>query len=331
MRDNWTKSILNENLNVPVVESVQGLTSLNDGDIVVINTDGIINILYRKSSNHNAIFVTEKCNNYCLMCSQPPKKKDDIDYLYKINMKLIEIIPQDVEFLGITGGEPTLLGKKLITLLEKIKTFLKGVRLDILTNARALSDIVFVDKIVNVGINNLSFCVPLFSDYYLLHDYISQSKNAFSQTITGLYNLARYQQKVEIRVILQKLTIDRLAKIANYIYRNLPFVNHVAFMGLEYRGHARSNKNILNFDLKDFIHQIDEAVNMLSISGINTSIYNIPNCYLPENLWKFCRKSISDWKNIYISECQKCRLRQDCCGLFDSHLIDHLKDIKSIA
>ena len=44
---------------------------LSDGDVVSLEPSGFIRILYRKQSPHNAIFATERCNSFCLMCSQP--------------------------------------------------------------------------------------------------------------------------------------------------------------------------------------------------------------------------------------------------------------------
>ncbi|BDB44749.1 MULTISPECIES: hypothetical protein [Mycobacterium] len=48
---------------------------LGDGDVLSIHPpSGRVRVLYRRSSRHNYFLVTERCNNYCLMCSQPPKK-----------------------------------------------------------------------------------------------------------------------------------------------------------------------------------------------------------------------------------------------------------------
>ena len=35
------------------------------------------------SSNDNTLFVTEQCNNRCIMCCQPPQTADDIDALFQ--------------------------------------------------------------------------------------------------------------------------------------------------------------------------------------------------------------------------------------------------------
>src|SRR3546814_15776433 len=53
-------------------------TTLFRSDVVRINpVKGTMHTLYRRQSRHNTILLTEQCNNYCLMCSQPPKKIDD--------------------------------------------------------------------------------------------------------------------------------------------------------------------------------------------------------------------------------------------------------------
>ena len=49
---------------------------------------------------------------------------------------LIRLLPRDIQDLGLTGGEPTLYGKKLIELVDHIKVYLPNTPLDI-TNGRA--------------------------------------------------------------------------------------------------------------------------------------------------------------------------------------------------
>ncbi|MDR1346838.1 MAG: His-Xaa-Ser system radical SAM maturase HxsC, partial [Prevotellaceae bacterium] len=52
--------------------------------------------------------------------------------------------------------------------------------------------------------------------------------------------------------------------------------------------------------------------------NIDTSIFNLPLCLLPDELHIFARKSISDWKNSYVDICQECCKQEDCCGLFST-------------
>src|SRR5205814_5085408 len=98
-----------------------------------------------------------------------------------------------------------------------------------------------VERLFEIKYNRLMLGIPVYADYYQVHDYIVQAKDAFNQTILGLHNLARYNQRIEIRVVLHRQSIPRLTKLAKYIYENLPFAEHVTFMGLEYIGYTPHN------------------------------------------------------------------------------------------
>src|SRR5690349_5775567 len=64
-----THNLSSDRIDTPYVHSITSLEHLREGDIIVVNTDGVINTLYRAESNHNFILVTERCNSNCLMCS----------------------------------------------------------------------------------------------------------------------------------------------------------------------------------------------------------------------------------------------------------------------
>jgi MoaA/NifB/PqqE/SkfB family radical SAM enzyme len=94
--------------------------------------------------------------------------------------------------------------------------------------------------------------IPVYSDDPTLHDYIVQAKGAFDETMLGIINLKRLKQKVEIRVVLHKLSIKRLVELAQFITRNLLFVDHVALMGLEMMGFTRANIDELWIDQSEY-------------------------------------------------------------------------------
>jgi His-Xaa-Ser system radical SAM maturase HxsC len=172
--------------------------------------------------------------------------------------------------------------------------------------------------------------VPLYSDDPVLHDYIVQARHAFDQTVLGFHQLARFGQPIEIRVVLHKLSIPRLPFLAEFIYRNFPFVSHVALMGLEPTGYTPRNKEKLWIDPVDYQDELEEAVEFLSVRGMNVSLYNLQLCLLRRSLWSFARKSISDWKNIFFSECHDCGVLDQCGGLFQSAELMHSPHIKAL-
>jgi His-Xaa-Ser system radical SAM maturase HxsC len=315
--------------NFPVITRISTFDHLDEGDLVVGYSDGNLNTLYRVNSHHNTLLATERCNSNCLMCSQPPKDKNDIPRLFNIHKKLIPLIPKDCIELGISGGEPTLLGDLFFKTLEILKENLPETEIHVLTNGRSFAWSNLAEKLFQLDYKRLMLGIPVYADYYQVHDYIVQAKDAFNQTILGLHNLARYEQRIEIRVVLHKQSIPRLTKLARYIYKNLPFAEHVTFMGLEYIGYTPHNIDKLWIDPYDYVDELSEAVEFLSGQGMFVSIYNSQLCVLPEHLWKYARRSISDWKNSYLPECEKCTKLNDCGGLFTWNLDKHSKHIKA--
>ena len=313
-----TTQKLDEGIEFPICHSTTSLDHLEENDIVNINTDGVINTIYRTNSLHNFLLFTERCNSNCLMCSQPPKDRDDTHYFYDLYTRVIPLIPKDCIELGITGGEPTLLGEMYFQLLELLKIELPDTEIHCLTNGRSFAWNNLCQRLKEIEYDRLMIAIPLYSDIAQLHDYIVQANDAFNQTIKGIYNLASIGQRIEIRIVLHKQTIPRLVKLSRFIYKNFPFVDHVAFMGLEQEGYTTFNLDKLWIDPVDYQNELTEAVTYLSDFGMNVSIYNAQLCTLPQSLWKYSRKSISDWKNIYLDECKNCDALQRCGGMFAS-------------
>jgi His-Xaa-Ser system radical SAM maturase HxsC len=304
-------------VSVPTISSVQDLRHLRTGDIVAVEpANGFVRTLYRPDSDHNVVFATERCNSNCLMCSQPPRDRDDTDALLQRNLELIRLIEHPPARLVITGGEPTLLGQRLFTLVAALRDKFPKTYLHMLTNGRIFAWPSYTAGLAAIGHPDFMLGIPLYSADPTIHDYTVQARGAFDQTVLGLQQLARYGLRVEIRVVLHAITIPRLAELAEYIYRNLTFAEHVALMGLENIGYAPRNMDKLWIDPAEYQDQLELAVEILSTRGMHVSIYNHQLCVLRRSLWKFARKSISDWKNIFLDECGQCGVRDQCGGFF---------------
>lgn len=267
-------------------------------------------------SNDNALFTTSQCNNRCLMCCQPPTQKDDIDFYFKKNLNLIDSAPANLPSIGITGGEPTLLGDRIFDLLNRIKYRLPETEVHLLTNGRFFADINYTRKLADCHIEKLLLGIPIHSDYAADHDKIAGVKGAYYETMRGLYNLARYKIGIELRIVLTKQNHKRLPKLVSFIYRNLPFVEYVSLMGLEYTGYVIKNNNEIWIEPDEYAAELEAAVIGLADWKINVSVFNLPLCLLKKSIWGYARKSISDWKNIYAECCNSCCVKDRCCGLF---------------
>lgn len=307
-----------------VVNSIEGF---NEGDAVVINKRGEIVFVYEIKSNHNAIMATERCNHRCIMCPQPPilQEKDKTPF----NLKLISLFDKSSQEIGITGGEPTLIGDNLFVLINHIKKELPKTAISILSNGVKFADKEYAMKLAKCKHHDLQIDIPLFSDIAEEHNRIVGAKT-FYKTVQGLYNLALFHQRIGLRIVIHKQTYRRLPQLADYIYHNFPFVAQVAFMQMETTGLAKENLDKLWIDPYDYNMELREAVLLLADRGIKPYIYNAQLCVLPDDIRYYAQQSISDWKDIYISECDGCMLRGQCAGFFESNRNIHSAHIKKV-
>lgn len=307
-----------------IVESIE---DFNEGDVVVVNKNGEIIFVYEINSTHNSIFVTGKCNHRCIMCPQPPvlQEKD----MTPFNMQLISLFDKNTFEVGITGGEPTLIGDNLFVLVKHIQKELPKSAISILSNGVKFADRNYAMKLAKCHHHDLQIDVPLFSDVAEEHNRIVGA-NTFYKTVQGLYNLALFRQRIGLRIVVHKQTYKRLPQLADYIYHNFPFVSQVAFIQMETIGMAENNIEELWIDPHDYNTELREAILLLADRGLNPVIYNAQLCVLPKDIRHYSQRSISDWKDIYLSECDGCSLRGKCAGFFESNKLYHSKYIKKI-
>ena len=116
----------------------QDLCKFHEGDVVLITNKGEIIFLYEINSLHNAIFATERCNHRCIMCPQPPIESETDKTPF--NLKLISLMDKNTRELGITGGEPTLIGDKLFDLIRQIQKYQPKAAISLLTNGVKFAD-----------------------------------------------------------------------------------------------------------------------------------------------------------------------------------------------
>ena len=303
---------------------------LDDGDVVRLVTDRkALRVLHRRSVPYNSFLLTERCNNYCLMCSQPPRNVDD-GWIVDEILGALPLIDRDAQEICFTGGEPTLLGERFLELVRATKSFLPRTALHILSNGRSFSNETVARDLAAIGHPDLMLGIPVYADLAHTHDYVVQADGAFDETIRGILNLKRHGVRVEIRVVLERQTIPRLAQLASFLTRNLSFVDHVALMGLEMMGFARANLDQIWIDPADYQSELMEAVGILDRAHIKTSIYNSQLCVLDPSIRRFAKRSISDWKQEYMSVCGPCIARDSCAGFFSSAKLrfsDHIRPI----
>jgi His-Xaa-Ser system radical SAM maturase HxsC len=306
------------------------LDYLADGDVVRFSPDkGAMRALYRKSARSNSMLTTERCNNLCLMCSQPPKEVDD-SYLVAELLEAIPLMDRGSIEVCLSGGEPTLLGDSFFKLIYALKNNLPETAVHILSNGRRFKDSTFAQRVSELRHPDLMIGIPIYSDISNIHDYVVQADGAFDETIRGILQLKAHGVRVEIRVVIHQQTYARLPQLARFIARNLLFVDHVALMGLEMTGFTRANIDALWIDPADYQKELVEAALIFDRNSMKVSIYNHQLCLLDPQLWRFNARSISDWKNEYMPECEPCTKKAECGGFFSSAYFRYSEKITAL-
>lgn len=287
---------------------------LKAGDIVSIQPDGTVTVLWEKGSGQNLLFVTDFCNSRCIMC--PQVAQGEMRDYYSGCEEIIGLVdPDGVENIGISGGEPTLDDVALERLLKLCAKRVPGASVVMLTNGKRFADFEVARRIHGAN-PRLVACIPLYADNAEEHDAIVGAPGSFRETVLGLYNIARLRRPLEIRVVIVRQNYRRLPDLAEFLYRNFPFASHVALMGMETSGLAKKNLDTVWVDPVDYMDQLGETVAALRRRAVNVSVYNLPYCVLRADTWRYACCSISEWKRTYADCCGACSVREDCPGLF---------------
>lgn len=290
--------------------------AIESGDIVSIVQNKLRVILSRKA-NHNTLLITERCNNLCLFCSQPPRKEND-SWLLDIGKKALAAFKFN-GVVGISGGEPLLYGDEFIHFLEFVKMNAPETKLHVLTNGRQFSDLKFAQKIANVTENMaISFGIPLYSAIAEAHNKLVASEYAFDETILGMINAGNSGINIELRFIPTQLNYNDLPSVIELAGRIFSNINQISIMNLEATGWARRNWDALYIAPERYQDVIKLSIEMAEKCYLPIALFNYPLCHLDEEAWLYSIQSISDWKNYYPKVCNDCYMKKECGGYFSS-------------
>jgi radical SAM protein with 4Fe4S-binding SPASM domain len=127
--------------------------------------------------------VTYRCNNDCAHCYNARERNFpelSTEQWYKI---LDQLWALGVPHIVFTGGEATL-RNDLPELIQHAES--NGQITGLNTNARRLSDMNYVQKLVDAGLDHVQITVESCEEQ--IHDQMMQAKGAFKQTIAGVKN-----------------------------------------------------------------------------------------------------------------------------------------------
>ncbi|AMS45197.1 His-Xaa-Ser system radical SAM maturase HxsC [Aminobacter aminovorans] len=291
-----------------------------DGDVLLVNPQrGSADRIVRSSSPHNTFLVTERCDQLCVMCSQPPKKHH-VDLFEQF--AIAAMLAPEGATIGISGGEPTLFKAQLLEFLARVMRAREDLHFHILTNGQHFED---ADREAMLALDRsrVVWGVPLYSAEPEVHDEVVGKPGAHEKLLSNLAFLCRVGAQVELRTVLMRPNLDGLPKLARFLAVSVPFIQTWAIMQIENIGYARQNWSRLFHDSSSDFRPIARGIDFARSRGIDVQLYNFPLCTVPMPYRHHAPSTISDWKRSYMEACQDCRLRSDCGGFFEWHPKEH--------
>lgn len=290
----------------------------SEGDIIELEEEEV-RLLYNGCEHYGTIFITNHCNSSCIMCPDSDKYRSlKSDYNLKRILEFIKLLPEDVEGLDITGGEPTLITYDLPIILEHIYKKAESMPVMLLSNGRSFADKQYTELFRGFGKRGLYLEIPIHGSTSKLHDEITRAKGGFAQTMAGIHNLIHEQIPVGIRLVVTKQNYHDLINIVHLVSQRFPQITYINIMGMECLGNAYSNRGDVWIDFDEIKDEVESVADHCILRGIEPRLFNFPLCLFREKYWGCYRKSITPSKVRYMEACKRCTLKEDCGGFFHS-------------
>jgi His-Xaa-Ser system radical SAM maturase HxsC len=287
-----------------------------DGDVLLVDPErGAAERILRADSRHNTLLVTERCDQLCVMCSQPPKKTHVDRFQYFREACLLA--PEGM-LIGVSGGEPTLYKEELFGLVEEMLEARGDLAFHILSNGQHF-DASDIERLRNPIYRRVVWGIPLYSAKPAIHDEVVAKPGAFERLERSFEALLSAGARVELRTVVMTSTVPGLSRLAERVAARLGFIESWSIMQLENIGFAKNRWGQLHYDHCAGFGPIAHALDVAQLHGIAAKLFNFPLCTVPHNYRHLAPPSISDWKRKYAPACGSCRAQDQCSGFFEWH------------
>lgn len=310
---------------------IEKLQQGNNYDVYELGENGKLSEYYNDSSIDNYFFITGKCNSNCIMCpSSDVSRKNGWDTSVENLIEIAKHIPTNTPHLTITGGEPFMIGKEIFRFISFLRDKFESTEFLFLTNGRIFAVDAYAKQLRDCIPENSIMGIPIHGSKPEIHDLITQTNNSFLQTVTGIKKLLRLGIRVELRIVVSNLNANDIEDIAWFIVNEISEISYVSIMAMEMTGSAYINRDKVWIPYREAARKIQKGIIVLIEHGIDVKLYNFPLCTVEKKFWTLCEKSISPEKVRYSKQCNICRMKKACGGIFAGTLLMEKGELKAI-
>lgn len=274
-----------------------------------------------------------KCDNKCVMCTNPPEfsKASPIgNYDLKTQIAKFKAYMSGagdiyragngrLDYISITGGEPTM-HPRFLSLLYYIRKSAPRAHITLLTNGRRLGDASFFKKFIKIAAQPFSVAIPLHAADASNFEKITGIKGSFDQSLAGLDNLLSFfPGPVDIRVVIHRMNINLLGEIIDFIQARWGKRKNLRVVFIHYEIEGMSSVNSRKVGLRLPVSAAKLLSCLKALKGLNFELYHYPLCVLNPKLRRYARITLPDDERVYTAKCSKCSLRKKCLGLMKEY------------
>jgi MoaA/NifB/PqqE/SkfB family radical SAM enzyme len=186
--------------------------------------------------------LTMSCNERCPFCNVPFE-----DYAVRtppeseIAAQLDAFVLSGEKTLTISGGEPTLLRKRLVRLVTEARA--RGILLiELQTNAVRI-DPTYAAELAAAGVT--SAFVSLLSDVAELHDTLAGLPGAFEPCLRGIDALLAHGIRVTLNPVIAHVTQERVADYVDFVASRLPGIESISLSAVQPHGRAAKHPELM--------------------------------------------------------------------------------------
>ena len=267
------------------------------------------------------------CNINCVFCSNPPEyRRTARHYTFDVFKKKWEMYLKGKasyhkfnrvdDYIGLTGGEPTL-HPEFLKILALLRKSWPDRKIKLLTNARLLRYPDFTKKVLFIGGRHLEIGVPVFGYDARTYQAISRTPGAFEDAQAGFANIMAFRlpgQLVGVRIILHKIILRWLKELLDYLYCHYPGIDTMELIYTEFEGAAAANFDVLKVKMTEVGKCLSQLRSSLSRFR-EFRLLHFPLCAVPQELWPNVWNTLDTLKIVHAPSCRHCAALEHCVGI----------------
>ena len=222
------------------------------------------------------IEIGAQCNNNCIFCCQYELRKERDKTTQELKQEIDLARKDGKQKVSFLGGEFTI-RDDAVEIISYAKS-LQFKYIHITTNGRMFSYEDFAKRIIKAGLTVANFSV--YGPNAEVHDGLTRVKGSFDQTMEGLSNYLKYEQRVAASITLVKGNCRHVLDTLKVLESRGVHLFHIN--GPIPEGLAKMNFSKTIPKYSDLIPHLKEAADYCRRKGLFVRFTNIPLCHFAE-------------------------------------------------